>query len=73
MHRQREHAVSEFFGVRKISLRVAEVAARGLEMKRDRIMDSALDLIFEQLGPDGVAMVAADYEQVVTRLASRWL
>ena len=73
MHRQGQHAVSKFFGVRKISLRVSEIAARGLEMKWDRIMDSALDLIFQKLGPDRVATVAANYEQVVTRLESRWL
>src|SRR5258708_18606372 len=37
-------------------------------MERDRIVDSALDLILQQRSPDRVAAIAADYEQVVTRL-----
>ena len=73
MHRERQHAVSKFLGVRKISLRVSEIAARGLEMKRDRVMDAALDLILQQRGSDRIATFAADYEQVITRLASLWL
>src|SRR5579862_4747170 len=49
---------------------VSEFVAGGLQMKRNRVMDPAFDLLAQQRRPDSVAPVAADDEQVVARLDS---
>src|ERR1700678_315607 len=56
--------------MRKISMAVSQVVAGGLQMKRNRVVNPAFDLLAQQLGPNRVATIAADDEQVVTRLAS---
>src|SRR3984893_6376468 len=72
MHRQRDHAVSHRLGVRKISALVSESATRRLQMKRNRVVDAAFDLLARKRSSDRVAPIATDHEQVVTRLAPGW-
>src|ERR1700722_4672577 len=69
MHRQGEHAVSHRLGVRKVSTLVSKSTTCRLQMKRNRVMNPAFDLFAQKRCPDHVATIAADDEQVVTRLA----
>src|ERR1700691_1540974 len=70
MHRQRESRIRQCLAGREIAAAVTEVSQRGLKMKRDRIMDSALDLLLQQRVANGVAPGAPNDEQVVTGFGS---
>src|SRR5579862_9671826 len=70
MHRERKRGIRDPLGVRKVTALVSKVAACGLQMQRERIMNSASDIVFQQGLANRVALLGPNHEQMVDGLVA---
>src|SRR5215469_4573267 len=66
MYRQRKYAVGPMFTYWKVARVISERSQRRLQMKWNRIVDTALDLVLQQSLANGVPPRRSDHEQMVS-------